>query len=72
MTADRKKEFILAKRSKEMAIGATRALNNSFIMSRPTSSTVESDVDELLEFRRRCSSATYEEQDPLTPIQRRH
>ncbi|KAI4745533.1 hypothetical protein E4T50_04112 [Aureobasidium sp. EXF-12298] len=37
----------------------------------PTSSAVEFDVDELLEYRRGCSSATFEEQEPLTPIQRR-
>jgi hypothetical protein len=37
----------------------------------PTSSTVEFDVDEFLEYRRGCSSATFEKQEPLTLIQRR-
>ncbi|THY48609.1 hypothetical protein D6C99_05408, partial [Aureobasidium pullulans] len=37
----------------------------------PTSPTVEFNVDELLEYQRRRSSATSEEKEPLTPAQRR-
>jgi hypothetical protein len=37
----------------------------------PTSPTVEFNVDELLEYQRRRSSATCEEKEPLTPAQRR-
>jgi len=36
-----------------------------------TSPTVEFNVDELLEYQRRRSSATSEEKEPLTPAQRR-
>jgi hypothetical protein len=39
--------------------------------SQPTSPTVEFNVDELLEYQRRRSSATSEEKEPLTPAQRR-
>lgn len=37
----------------------------------PTSPAVEFNVDELLEYQRRRSSATSEEKEPLTPAQRR-
>lgn len=37
----------------------------------PTSPTVELNVDELLEYRRRRSHATSEVKEPLTPAQRR-
>ncbi|KAH0239200.1 hypothetical protein KCV00_g10347, partial [Aureobasidium melanogenum] len=37
----------------------------------PTSPTVEFNVDELLEYQRRRSSATSEEKEPLTPTQQR-